>query len=256
MSNTKVNSPTVNEFYSKLASTGGTNLDLLLDSNFRVKFTFNEDDELPLIENLNTVYNNIDVHDSRNMNLKTVYNKFANNPNRDITYLVQAIDIPNLKATMEKNKVENMFGGMNYPTLGAVEPNRYDINIDFVSTESLFIENLIIPWMMQLKSAVWVYPSRPYATATITVDIFDQSGKNIVSTYRLHEAVPNLADTLDLSHTPTKQFIRTVNFTFDHLSIENNTKVLTVEAGDNIGAPIIDTINLDSVSGFGVERIS
>lgn len=242
MSNNKTPSNKVSEFYGALtrkdfSSTDFNHIKLLLDSNFRVSFNFNEGrtSNNPTYENFNIVDVSLSG-DHIDLKLQDIYNKFCNTTNKDITYLVQIINIPNLKNDMTLSKVENMFGGINYSSMGSVVPNKFEFTVDFVSSESLFIENLIIPWMTQLKSARWVYPDVPYATATITVDVFDQTGENIITRYHLHDVVPSTADTLDLSHEPTKSFTRSVNFTFDYMTIENNTsagkKAVTEESDD------------------------
>jgi hypothetical protein len=221
MNNNKQNSSTVQTLYNKLSRIGGvdgaSNDQLMFDSNFAVAFVFDPtlSGFVPTKSDGIIAYNN----GENRFSIGDAVHTFQE-PEGDITPYVQSINIPNVSAPVENTKVENMFGGKHYATLGDVIPASFTFNVDFLSTERMIIENVIMPWMDQLKSNVWSFETVPYESATVSVFVFNQEGNRIVTTYHLHGVIPTMADTLDLSHAPTKQFTRTVTFTFDYMQIE------------------------------------
>ena len=103
MPNNNTPSNKVSEFYGALSrkdfsSTDFNHIKLLLDSNFRVSFKFNEGQttEGPIYEE---GFNIVDTTSGTYLDLKLqdIYDKFCNTVNKDITYLVQIINIPILK---------------------------------------------------------------------------------------------------------------------------------------------------------------
>jgi hypothetical protein len=220
---TEVNS--VSNFYNRMRTNDDVDdktmnsMSLQYDSNFSIRFEFPTPTDKPililptstLLGNAGTVYDN----------LREVYSRYADQ-HKNITTMVQSIDIPNLTAPVTKQTLPDIYGNVITPTYSAVIPHSHTFNIDFLSTEQMFIESLLMPWMDQLKSPVWAYADHPYETATVKVYVYNQSGTEIVTVYTIHEVVPTVIDTLDLSHRPTKQFTRGVTFTFNYVTVEYN----------------------------------
>jgi hypothetical protein len=152
----------------------------------------------------------------------------------NLTFLIQGISMPGVGTQGVAEEINNDFGKAMIPPKGAVITASNELEMTFLNTEYSVFEYMLLPWLQEVQSNIWVYPKVPFARADINVNFMNQLNKNILHTYTYHDCYPLGFDTLDLSQEATTDITRGAVFSFDYMTVKREeTDFLTVKSRTN-----------------------
>mgnify|MGYP003645552590 CR=1 FL=1 len=161
----------------------------------------------------------------------------------NLGYLVQSVSIPGVGTEGASEEITGDFGKVLIPPKGDVINTDNTLSIDFLNTEYSVFEYMLLPWLEETQSNVWipeyVFNEAPYgvpfARANIAIHFYDQKNKNVIHTYTFMDAYPIGFTTLDLEQSANDDLTRSASFNFDYMTV-------------TFGKPKDDTpVDLDSI---------
>lgn len=141
---------------------------------------------------------------------------------RSFGMFIQSIQIPEFNVNSDTTADTILTSIQTHKII--LSPASNTITLDLINTRVPVIENIIYPWMMELRSPAWLYESRPYSVANITVSL---TSHNNVS-YCFLGCRPTSADAYNPSHDLPGVPTRSMSFTFDfmYLKLEEEESML------------------------------
>jgi hypothetical protein len=148
---------------------------------------------------------------------ESVFN-INNEYNNSIRLSVQTIGLPNIDTDSDATP------GKSFQKIilnnDAIKVDSNILVVGLLSTDLSLHEKMFLQWMSEVNANIYSYDNFPYTTATIIVNVLDQSGKNIMYRYAFRNAYPKAFESMKLEYGTPANFSRQISFNFDYMEIE------------------------------------
>lgn len=132
----------------------------------------------------------------------------------------QSVVIPHIQIPMN-DKATTYFGDFSYPS-GFVVPDKQILTMTILNTKAALHERLFYPWLRETSLPYWVYKSRPYTIATITIDFTKHNSCRYIFTgcrpVKVYTMQPNQS-------VDSSEVTRNVDFQFDFMYIDSDLAI-------------------------------
>lgn len=126
-------------------------------------------------------------------------------------FYAQNVIIPNFTSPADKN-IESAMGTFVTQKL-FLTPDSQTFTLEIINTKKPILENVFLPWMREVQSPQWVYPTHPYTKGTFELDM--TSHNNIK--YRFLGCRPTSIASINPSHELPSSLTRQLTLTFDFM---------------------------------------
>lgn len=137
-------------------------------------------------------------------------------PDYDIDALTQTVDIPGFSANSSESANNVIADIETYTT--QLNAGSHSLKLSIINTGDPVFERVFYPWLREVTSPIWCYPTFPYTKATITISFAPHS----TVTYMFFGCRPTNIAALNATHTANTNLTRDVDFTYDLAAVSLN----------------------------------
>jgi len=131
----------------------------------------------------------------------------------DLKYFVQEATLPSISVPNDA-VAETAIGSVQTHKM-AVETDTKEFTLKVLNTRVSLLDRVFYPWMREISYPYWSYPTQPYTTATITIDMTEH---NDIS-YVFLGSRPTKIESLNPTNALDTTMARGVTFVFDFMYI-------------------------------------
>jgi hypothetical protein len=168
----------------------------------------------------------------------------------ELKYFIQTVDYPSF--TVEDTDVFKSDAGNVVHPVYIVNTSSNKLKLGILNTEYSLHEHIFYPWMRETTMSYWVYESRPYTHAKISIHIIDKEAEKVkpstgikpidellnkaafntkassskyLYSYIFSHCRPTTISSLPLTQLATTVFHRDVEFTFNNMYVKSYNKI-------------------------------
>lgn len=145
---------------------------------------------------------------------------------RDLTFLVQEIDLPTLAINDNQKNIDTELGSFRTPDLNAkLQTDEQNFNIKFLDTEYSFIEEFFFSWMQMVMNPYKLTSnnSSNFPRASVYVQFFDNANRKMILMYKINGVYPTRISPPTASYGEGRGGItRQVTFHFNNMEVSGN----------------------------------
>lgn len=127
----------------------------------------------------------------------------------DIDALTQDVAIPGFSANSSESANNVIADIETYTT--QLNAGSHSLKLSIINTRDPVFERVFYPWLREVTSPIWCYPTFPYTKATITISFNEHSTVK----YMFFGCRPTSIEALNATHTANTKLTRDVDFTYD-----------------------------------------